>query len=694
VTFHAIRYTQYALPEPASQTEPAADQRQPSNAADGGLISVMPETLANKIAAGEVVQRPASVAKELLENALDAGAEDVELIVKKAGRALVQVVDDGCGMGPADAERCFQRHATSKVRAAGDLQRIQTLGFRGEALASIGAVAQVDLKTKRPSDATGMRVRIEGGEQTEAAPCATPPGTSVAVRNLFFNVPARRSFLKTDATEFKHLVETFQQQALAHPGVAFRLVHNDNEVYRVAQAEGDFFEALRRRIGDLLGEDRAEELRRVSDEASYLSVRGVAGAPGQSRRSRREQFLFVNGRYVENRYLAHAVKAAYGALLDDGDFPFFALFLSLDPARVDVNVHPTKAEVKFEDKSGVYGLLRSAVREALSEGELDAPQFEGGRFPSTDVDDTGFSRADFSGADDEAAGPSGNAAGARGTPPRADFGESRTGASGDRDAAPRSQRQSGPAPGRTSSDASAGDLSARLYAPLEEGDEDDAGEANGAPDASGQAASGEAASGEAASGEPPSDEPPCWPVGGRFVAVPQEGRLLVIDAPAAHRRVLYERARRHVEDETDHPSQQVLFPETIELPAADVELFDDLLPDLRRMGFDLKRFSGRTVAVQGRPAGARGDAQALLEDVLDEYRTLGTARGDARSDRLAKSLARRGAVGPDAQLSPSEARALVRMLFRCEMPYADPAGQPTVLRLPPEKLAERFEEEG
>lgn len=617
----------------------------------------MPEALANKIAAGEVVQRPASVAKELLENALDAGASEVELIVKKAGRALVQVIDDGCGMAPADAKRCFRRHATSKLRDADDLQRIQTLGFRGEALASIGSVAQVELKTKRPGDAAGLSVRIEGGEQDEAAPCAAPAGTSVAVRNLFYNVPARRNFLKTDATEFKHVVETFQEQALAHPGVAFRLVHNDHEVYRLAGSEEEFLPALRRRIGALLGEDRAEDLRRVEDEASYVSVRGFAGASEKSRRSRSEQFLFVNGRPVENRYLAHAVKTAYGALLEEGDFPFFALFLTLDPARVDVNVHPTKAEVKFEDKSGIYGLLRAAVREALSTEELDAPQFEaGGRrsFPSTegeranitpDFENDAPSRADFGGTDVENAGDGSSAAPSRPTPSPAD---------------------------RSSLEASAGDLSARLYAPPEE--EETASPPEEEPPA----------------GNGADAEPPCWPVGGRFVAVPQEGRLLVIDAPAAHRRILYERARRHAQEETDHPSQQLLFAETVELPAADVELFEELRPNLRRLGFDLKAFSGRTVAVKGLPAGARGEPEALLGEVLDEYRTLGSAGGEAQADRLAKSLARRGAVGTEASLSPEEAQALVESLFQCEMPYADPSGHPTLIRLLPEELAERF----
>jgi DNA mismatch repair protein MutL len=628
----------------------------------------MPEALANKIAAGEVVQRPASVAKELLENALDAGAAEVELIVKKAGRALVHVTDDGCGMAPADAQRCFRRHATSKLRAAGDLQRIQTLGFRGEALASIGSVAQVELKTRRPDDAAGLRVRVEGGEQTEAAPCAAPAGTSVAVRNLFYNVPARRNFLKTDATEFKHVVETFQEQALAHPGVAFQLVHNGHEVYRLAGSDEEgFLPTLRRRIGTLLGEDRADGLRRVEDEVSYAGVQGFVGAPRKSRRSRSEQFLFVNGRPVENRYLAHAVKTAYGALLEDGDFPFFALFLSLEPERVDVNVHPTKAEVKFEDKSGVYGLVRAAVREALRAEELDAPSFEAGgdgprSFPSTDAE-----RAAFAPDDD---GESSNAR------PRADFGGEGDGDGASRRPTPAPPDRSAPDASVSRGSASAGDLSARLYAPPDEREEASPSEETDVPGRDATEAEG-----------------PCWPLGERFVAVPQAGRLLVIDAPAAHRRVLYERARRHAEEETDHPSQQLLFAETVELPAADAGLFEELLPDLRRLGFDLKPFSGRTVAVKGLPAGTRGEAESLLTEVLDEYRALGIASGEARANRLAKSLARRGAVHAEVSLAPEEAQALVQALFECEMPYADPSGRATLLRLTPETLAERFEEE-
>jgi DNA mismatch repair protein MutL len=336
----------------------------------------MDETLANKIAAGEVVQRPASAAKELIENALDAGADDVTVVLKDAGSTLIQVVDNGCGMSPADAQACFKRHATSKIRSIEDLDRIRTLGFRGEALASIAAVAQVELKTKRVQDDAGFRIRIEGGTEVAAEPCATPDGTSVAVQNLFYNVPARRNFLKTPATEFKHLVETFQFLALAHPDVAFRLVHDDNEVFRLAaSADDDPFAALRQRIKAIFGADHAKHLVPVEETTSYLSVEGFVSEPEFHRRSRGEQFLFVNDRYVKSRYLGHAVFGAYEDLLPDGAYPFYALFLRVDPSHIDVNVHPTKAEIKFDDERGVYGFVKAVVRKALGSHDL-TPQFD------------------------------------------------------------------------------------------------------------------------------------------------------------------------------------------------------------------------------------------------------------------------------------------------------------------------------
>ena len=336
----------------------------------------MPDSLANKIAAGEVVQRPASALKELIENALDAGADHISVILKDAGSELVQVIDNGCGMSRIDAQTCFLRHATSKLTSIEDLERIRTLGFRGEALASIGAVAQVELKTKRRTDSAGFCIRVDGGEIRSAEPCATHDGTSISVRNLFYNVPARRNFLKTPATELRHLVETFQALALSNPSAGFRLVHDEMEMYRLpAERSDDFLEALRGRIASLFESEYEQRLAVVEEQTSYLTVRGFVGEPELHRKSRGEQFLFVNGRAVRNRSLEHAVFSAYDSLLPEGSFPFFSLFLTLDPARVDVNVHPAKAEVKFDDERGIYNFLKSIVRKGVGSA-LSSPQIE------------------------------------------------------------------------------------------------------------------------------------------------------------------------------------------------------------------------------------------------------------------------------------------------------------------------------
>lgn len=622
-----------------------------------GVIRVMPETLANKIAAGEVVQRPASVAKELIENAVDAGAEDVELILKKSGRELVQVIDDGCGMSRADAVACFKRHATSKIQSVEDLERIRTLGFRGEALASIGAVAQVELKTKRVEDAVGTHVRVDGGKIVETEPCAAPNGTSVAVRNLFFNVPARRNFLKTPATEFKHLAETFQFLSLSEPSIAFGLVHNGNEVYRLpAAAEGNFFDRLSRRIGDLFGEAHARKLVQVEDESSYLSARGFVGEPEFHRRGRDEQFLFVNGRHVESRYLAHAVRAAYDNLLPEGTFPFFTLFLELDPRRVDVNVHPTKAEVKFDDQSGVYGFVKSVVRRALGAQDL-TPQFEAHRREAEE--DSEEEKPTFS--------PKG---GQRPVSfqPRWE-GE---GAEGKASAASRPQKGGSSAEKESSAPASGG-FSETLYRPR-------------------QASSAEDASEEAPQTESERKQVrlPFWQLEEQYVVTVREGRLFVIDQAAAHRRILYERARRRLE-EKGAESQQLLFPHTLEFSAADFELLQELLPDLGALGFDLEPFSGRTVVVRGVPPELRvGEERTSLEALLEQYKANQDQLQLKKRENLAQSLARQGAIRKGHRLSVAEMKALARDLFRCEMPYADPQGRPTVLQLAADELGERF----
>ena len=638
-----------------------------SSEADG-IIRVMPDSLANKIAAGEVVQRPASVAKELMENALDAGAQSIQLLLKNAGSTLVQVIDDGCGMSQADAERCFQRHATSKIQSVKDLERIQTLGFRGEALASIASVAQVELKTKRMEDEAGHRVVVEGGTRTAVEPCAAPDGTSIAVRNLFYNVPARRNFLKTPATELKHLTQTFQFLSLSNPDVAFRLIHNGNTLYDLTPgSSGESPDLLRRRVVDLMGTDWEGHLVPVTDASSYLKVRGLIGQPERTRKTRGEQFLFVNGRYVESRYLSHAVRAAYGDMIPDGAFPLFTLFLRLDPRRVDVNVHPTKAEVKFDDQSGVYGFLRTAVRRALASADL-TPQFA-----AAPEDAAG------AGSPPQASPPSFQATPQTPTKRRSvDFPDQ-----AQRLEAPDSRtdaRRSGPprplSPRRLPNGRSPGDASEALYRPPEQ-----------RPDRQRHPSSDEAAAQGASRRTAPGG--PIWALHDHVLLVPIAEGLLMVDQRAAHERVLYEQALRALEEERGE-SQQLLFPHTVELPPSDVEVFEEAMPSLRALGFDMGRLSGRTVTVRGLPPGtAEDDVQSVIEDLLEEYKAMGTV-GKGRNKQLAKALAQRNAVRRGDALSASEQRGLLDDLFACEMPYADARGNPTLVRLSMDELTKQL----
>ncbi len=653
-----------------------------------GLIEVMSDRLANQIAAGEVVQRPASVAKELMENSLDAGASSVEVLLKDAGSTLVQVVDDGCGMGPDDAERCFERHATSKIRSVGDLERIRTLGFRGEALASIAAVAQVTLKTKRVEDEAGTLVRVEGSEQVEKRPCAIPDGTSVAVRNLFYNVPARRNFLKTPATELKHLTETVQSLALAHPDTAVRLEHDGHEHYDLPAAPNDdWHAATRTRILGLLGDEHEGELVPVEDSSSDLTVRGFVGAPSFHRKTRGEQFLFVNGRAVTDRYLSHAVKKAYGELVPDGAFPFFALFLTMDPQRVDVNVHPQKAEVKFDDQSGIYAFLRSAVREALGRVHV-SPQLDGEGETSADGTDGSAEGESRSGEGGSPSSPAPEGSSGRSTP--TSFQPHRS----SDDASTTDQSSAQPPPSRSSGDeetgpsVAPGDQSDILYRPPE------AAPDNSPPDETTPSAPipdrDDPESDPDAEEMSARDRRPVWGLHDTYIVTPTDTGMMIVDQRAAHLRVLYERAQVHLQQQCGE-SQRLLFPHTIDLSPAEVDLLEELRDDLEALGFELERLSGRTVSVRGVPAGVPdGDEDAILEEILEQYTSAQGAVDDERRSHLAKTMAQRSAVARGQPLSEDERRALLDDLFDCEMPYADPTGTPTIVKLSMEELADRF----
>jgi len=646
--------------------------------ASDGIIQVMSDRLANQIAAGEVVQRPASVEKELIENAIDAGASSVEVILKDAGSTLVQVIDDGCGMSPEDAKRCFERHATSKIQSIDDLERIRTLGFRGEALASIAAVSQVTLKTKRVEDDAGTLVKVEGSEVVEQRPCAISNGTSVAVRNLFFNVPARRNFLKTPATELKHLTTTAQFLALANPQTAFRVEHDGHEHYDLVAARADDpHAALKERILGLFGDEHADELVAVEDASSDLTVRGYVGQSSFHRKTRGEQFLFVNDRYVKDRYLSHAVKKAYGDVLPDGAFPFFALFLQMDPRRVDVNVHPQKAEVKFDDQSGIYGFLRSAVRRSL--GRIHAT-------PQLDEDDDSSTEAQHASSDDTSS-TGGGARRSRPSPtsfqPRRSTESDGTDAS-DSDTASRASPSPSTNRGRSGAGApsvSPGEQSDALY----RGPDTEKTETG----ASGDGAAPEESPPE--TGEEASGQRPVWALHDTYIVTPTDTGMMLVDQRAAHVRVLYERNQNRLREEQG-ASQQLLFPHTVELSPADADLLDDLLPDLRALGFEVEKMSGRTVAVRGVPADVPdGDEGGILEEILEQYKSEQDTVEDERRDHLARTMAQKSAVRRGQPLSEAERRSLLRDLFDCEMPYADPTGTPTTAKWSLEEIAKRFD---
>lgn len=630
-----------------------------------GIIQVLPENLANKIAAGEVVQRPASVLKELLENAIDAGARRVSVAIKKSGSELVQVIDDGCGMAEADAAVCFQRHATSKIRSVEDLEQILTLGFRGEALASIAAVSQVELRTRRVEDSNATCVVIHGGKVERIEPCAAPAGTSVSVRNLFFNVPARRNFLRSPATEFKHLVETFQFIALSHPEVAFNLNHEGRDVFDLPaeKAGQERTAALKARIAGVVGGVDERELIEVDAESSYASIKGVVSKPDFSKRLRGDQFLFVNDRFVRHRGLDHAVLSAYGEMLPKGSYPFFALFLRMNPRHVDVNVHPTKSEVKFDDESGVYGFLRAAVKKALGEGDL-APDLAfgaDGRLrarPMGDALDASSERHvdPWPGHRDQRAGLF--------DAPREGFG---TGSA--------FRRNTYGTPG------SGVDAFAHLFRPHSESQAASVDSGSEPAMSSGSTRPADTGTGSG---------PRMWQLSRKYLLVEAEDGLVIVDQHAAHERILYERFLRALEA-GQSASQQLLFPITVELSAQNQTLLADLLPDFRILGFDMEFFGGRTVLVRGIPLDIpAGNEQGSLEEVLDQFRAYRERYQLRDRDNLAKSLSCRSAIKTGQSLSRQEMTALLDALHACEMPHACPHGRPTMIHISIDELDRRF----
>lgn len=603
----------------------------------------MPPELSNKIAAGEVIQRPASVAKELLDNAIDAGSETIKLLVMQAGRTLIQVVDDGCGMSPADARLCFEPHATSKIESIEDLYRIRTMGFRGEAMASIASVSQVEMKTKRIGDDAGTLVEIHGGRELKFEPAATDDGTSIAVRNLFFNVPARRQFLKTDATELKHIVRAFQHAALAHTGISFELHADGEPMYKLPA------QSLEKRIEELFGKRYRASLIPFEEETSYVRIRGVLADPKLAKKSRGEQFLFVNGRPFQHRYLSYVILSLFDAWTRKNEYPFYTVFLEIDPAMVDVNVHPAKLEVKFEDDRSVVQLTRSVIKKAINE-----------YFVVPEVDNEGASAGhDFDmGYDHFSRRETGSTGNPRGFEP----GKHDTGDQPFNFPSRINRRQ-------------AGDTSAeQLY---------------GDP---GSVSKNDSGSGDRDNGErsPQKRERGFWQLHNRYILTQTRTGLCVIDQHAAHKRIIYEKTLSATEESLPG-TQQLLFAQTVDLSATEFSLLKELHDIIQRMGFSINLLSGNTAIINGVPADIDiGDEQGVLRSMLQKYRSLDQKLSLDPRKKIAIAFAARTAIPRGKILAEVEMEMLIDQLFACEEPYHDPLKKPTLIYMPLDEIQNRF----
>ena len=623
-------------------------------------IHIMLPELANKIAAGEVVQRPASVVKELLENSLDAKATRIEVHVKDAGKALVQVVDNGEGMSDEDALTSFQRHATSKLHTAEELERIRTLGFRGEALASIAAVAQVEMKTRTASTDVATLIRIEGNELKEHSQTALNQGTSIAVRNLFFNTPARRNFLKTRTTELKNITDVVTRMAIAYPEVGWFYTSEDEALIDLKPQSVDG------RLADLFGERQFQSMVPLHESTEYLTIDGFIGKPEFARKTRVEQYLFLNRRFIISRMVNHAVFQAFEHLLVRGAYPFFILQLTLDPSRVDVNVHPSKMEVKFENDSNVYRMVLSVVRKTLAAHDLvPTVSFQDGNAVSSLDDKLRFDQQAWNKYSAERA-----LSGGVGTPVfplRPDV-------------------NSEPAQGEPTilrmDDWFARPLTPeelRMPIPFPKAPEQDEAGNRLIPHAPSETA-----------GSPTQTGRSIWQTHNKYIVSQIKTGLMIVDQHAAHERVLYERIMANFGDSLP-TSQQLLFPQTVALNASDYSLVMELLPHLVKLGFDMKLFGKNTVVIEGIPADVRiGNEKKILQDVLDEFKNNEHASTIDARDNLAKSFACKAAIKAGDRLNANEMVVLIDQLFATQMPYVCPHGRPVVVKIALDELDRRF----
>lgn len=618
------------------------------------IIQLLPDNIANQIAAGEVIQRPASAVKELLENAADAGATEIRLFIADAGKALVQVIDNGKGMSETDARMAFERHATSKIRSIDDLFRIKTMGFRGEALASIAAVAQVELKTKRAEDELGTYIEIENSQVLKQEPCACTAGTSISMKNLFFNVPARRNFLKSNAAEMRHIVDEFTRVAMAFPGIFFSLTSNGQEVFHLEAG------SLKQRIVQILGSSYNAKLVSVNEETDYMNIYGFVGKPETARKTRGDQYFFVNNRFIKSAYLNHAVNSAFEEMIAKDSFPSYVLYIDLDPSQVDINVHPTKQEIKFEDEKIIYAFVQAAVKHALAQFSI-APSLDFTLNP--EIQGLDAVSKPFTEEKKDAAVSSDlyktftqkNQAHFIERSKSADRGELKhwkeffTGSDAERGEqnAGRSAAQDLPVQLQTSNSK----LQTDLYI---------------LPDA------------------------PLLQLHNTYIIASTNNGFLLVHQQLAHERILYERYGLAAHGQ-QMATQQSLFPVTLEVAGADAALLSELLPDLLSIGYQVEPFGNNSFVIQGIPADVLpGNEKHSIELLLEQFKHFSSDMKFSRREKLVRCMARQQAIKAGQTLSQKEMLTLVEELFTCSSPNVTPTGSPTYLEFKEDYLDRMF----
>ena len=602
-------------------------------------IKILPQTLYNKIAAGEVVGRPEAVVKELIENSIDSGADEITVIIKDAGKALIQVIDNGCGISEEDAVVAFQRHSTSKISTYEDLENINTLGFRGEALASIAAISQVEMKTRTAGSDVGTLVRIDGNEVTEVSKTNAEVGTSVAVKNLFYNTPGRRNFLKSNTTEYRHIYDTFLRQVISNPDIAFKLYNNDELIFNLKK------DTLHGRLSAIYTEDFVHSLIQVKTEGAVIKAHGFISKPGFAKKSKQDQFFFLNKRFFTSKNLNFAVYSGYDDLIEKGAYPSFFIFIEIDPLKVDVNVHPSKLEVKFEDEGAVFGFIRKTISDNLRNSGITF--------------DIGFS----------------NKLPLESTPESLEH---------------RSSTYSSESGKGFSFSPSSKDTT-KIHSIFEASKRNDllpdTDNLNLIPDDKKDSDKANVIEHEKKDSE---EKFSVWQFQNKYIMCETANGLMIIDQHAAHERILYEKAFERLNSRSSF-SQQLLMPIKLQLTKVDYNLAQSLKEEIHNLGFELKFTANDILEIIGVPSDVKpGNEKNILQEIIDQYKEYEVSLHLEKRDNLAKSFSCRNAVKSGEKLQTQEMLSLIDNLFAAQMPYVCPHGRPTVIRLTTEELDKRF----